>query len=119
MGSDTDTLPPSSSSRCARPSHGSHVGSSVSGRLLPARLDDSGDLPGERQLAEADSAQSEVAQERARTAAAAAAVVRADRELRLPLPLLDQRLLGHTILQVPNGPPPGAPLRPGRHAGFL
>src|SRR5688572_9641274 len=101
----------SSSFSFARPSHGPRASSSGSSRSLPAGLDDTRDLPRERKLPEADTAQAEVAQERARAAATAAPVVRADRELRLPLPLLDQRLLGHDSSRYP--------LRPGRHAGFL
>src|SRR5262245_29088317 len=65
------------------------------GRESPARLDDARDLTRERQLAEADAAQAEITQEAARPPAAMAAGVGADLELRRPLPLLDDRLLGH------------------------
>src|SRR6478672_12533188 len=58
-------------------------------RVLPARLTHARDHPEQRQLAEADAAEAEAAQERARPTTAAAAVVHPDLELRLPLALLD------------------------------
>src|SRR5262249_48979360 len=64
----------------------------------PARLHDTRDLARQRQLPEADAAQAEIAQESARTPAAMATGVGAHLELRLPLPLLHDRLLGHRVL---------------------
>src|SRR5262245_7251830 len=65
------------------------------GHDSPARLDDARDLTRERQLAETDAAQAEIAQVPPRPPAAMATGVRAHLELRRPLPLLDDRLLGH------------------------
>jgi hypothetical protein len=45
---------------------------------LPARLDDAGDVPAQRQVAEADAAEIELPQERPRPTALLAAVVMAD-----------------------------------------
>src|SRR4051812_17981171 len=71
----------------------------LSGRLcLPARLAHAGDHPRQRQLAEANAAEPEATQKRARTAAPAAAVVLAYLELRLPLALLDHGLTSHCKL---------------------
>src|SRR5262245_57928303 len=64
---------------------------------LPARLHDAGDLAGEREFTEADAAQAEVAQVRARPAAAVTTGVGADLELRSALPLLDDGLLRHGV----------------------
>ena len=55
----------------------------------PTRLDDARNLPLERQLAEADAAQLELAQVAARSPAARAARVGARGELRPPLRLRD------------------------------
>src|SRR5215813_6734258 len=63
--------------------------------LLPARLDHAGDVPGQRQLAEADAAHLELSQITARAAAAAAAVVLADGELGRFPGLRDQGRLRH------------------------
>src|SRR5438552_14100843 len=68
----------------------------LAGRVLPARLDDARDLTRKRQFAEADAAQTEVAQEPARAPAAMAAGVAAHLELRRPLPLFDDGLLRHS-----------------------
>ena len=65
---------------------------------LPARLANPGDHSLEGQLAEADSAQSKPAEEGARTAAPATAVMNADLKLRLPLALLDHGLPSHRSL---------------------
>src|SRR6185503_1040358 len=62
---------------------------------LPTRLTHAGDHPLQAQLAEANAAQTEAAQERARTAAAAAAIVHPHLELRLPLALFDHGFTGH------------------------
>src|SRR5215510_3674353 len=70
---------------------------------LPARLDDARNLPGQRQLTEANAAQPEVTQIAARPPAAMATGVRAHLELRRPLPLLDQRFLGHELLPATAG----------------
>src|SRR5918911_776209 len=64
---------------------------------LPARLDDAGDLPLQRQLAETDAAQLELAQVAAGAAAALAARVGARRELLRPLRLRDHGFLGHLV----------------------
>ena len=66
--------------------------------VLAARLSHAGDHPGQRQLAEADAAETEAAQERTRPAATAAAIVLAHLELRLPLALLDHGLTSHLCL---------------------
>src|SRR5688572_9262896 len=63
--------------------------------LLPARLDHAGNLPGQRQLAEADAAHLELPQIAARPPAAAAAVVLAHGELGRLLGLGNQGRLGH------------------------
>ena len=65
---------------------------------LPARLAHPGDLPVERHLPEADAAEPELAHEGAGAAAAVAAVVRPDAELRLALALLDQGLACHDLV---------------------
>ena len=57
---------------------------SLSTALLPARLDDAGNLALERQRAEAQAANAELAQETARPSAKLAPVVLAAAELRLP-----------------------------------
>src|SRR5690348_7175433 len=62
---------------------------------LPACLSDAGDHARERQLPEADPAQSELPQVGTRAAAALAAVMLPHRELRLPLALLDHGLTSH------------------------
>src|SRR6266542_5592656 len=62
---------------------------------LPTRLGHAGELAPVRHLAQADPAQPELAVHRVRTAAALAARVAADRELRLAGGLVDQGLLGH------------------------
>src|SRR6266850_5738012 len=61
--------------------------------LLPAGLHHPRDLPQERQLAEADAAEAEIAEEPAWPSAPVAAVVAAHFELGRPLPLFDDRLL--------------------------
>src|SRR4051794_14219878 len=66
--------------------------------LSPARLRDAGDLSRVDHLAEADAAQPELAEHRARPAAAAAPRVCAHLELGLALLLLDQGLLCHLFL---------------------
>src|SRR6478672_4794930 len=63
--------------------------------LLPARLRDAGDLTLERQLAEANAAQREVADVASRPAAQLAAVAMLDLVLRRTVPLDDHRNLGH------------------------
>src|SRR5512146_209336 len=64
-------------------------------RRSPAALVDSGNHSLERQSAEADAAQAELPQKRARAPAALAAIVLAHREFRLPLALLDHGSTGH------------------------
>src|SRR5438067_13037082 len=64
---------------------------------LPTSLAHSGNHPGQCQFAEANSAKAKPSQVRARPAAATAAVVRADLELRLTLRFLDPGLLCHAI----------------------
>src|SRR4051812_43656315 len=63
----------------------------------PARLGDARDLALMGELAEAQTAQAELAVHRARPAAPPAAGVGAHLELRLALLLLDQSLLGHVF----------------------
>src|SRR4051812_12382554 len=63
---------------------------------LPARLAHARDHPEQRKLAEADAAEAETAQERARSSAASAAIVLTNGELRLPLALLDHGFTGHS-----------------------
>src|ERR1700733_5190380 len=65
--------------------------------FLPAGLGDAGQLAAVRHGPEADPAQAEPAVNRAGTAAAGAAGVTAHLELRRPLLLDDQRLLGHFL----------------------
>src|SRR3990172_11368330 len=68
----------------------------VSGDVLsPTGLAHPGDFPLEREFAEADTTQAELAEIRPRAPAALAAVVLPHRELGRPLLLLDQRLLSH------------------------
>src|SRR5664280_1573588 len=69
-------------------------------RPLPAGLADARELASACEFAHTDSAQAELAVERARPAAAGAAVVRPHRELRYALGLGDHRLLSHFILLV-------------------
>src|SRR3954462_3456004 len=76
----------------------SAIGSVIMGVSSPARLADAGDLALERQLAEANPAHAELADEGARPTAALATVVAPHLELRLALGLLDQRLLRHACL---------------------
>src|SRR6266566_7345492 len=66
-------------------------------RPLPAGLAHAGNLPAQRQVAETDAAQSELPQRASAPAAALAAVVSADLELRLALDLLDPTLLCHAV----------------------
>src|SRR5689334_23524461 len=66
--------------------------------FLPARFDDAWDLARQGEVPETDAAHPEVAQVSARTTTAVTAVVAAHLELRSPLPLLDDRLLGHVPL---------------------
>src|SRR5262245_16373175 len=61
----------------------------------PARLRQTGDLAGVGELAQAHPAESELAEDRTRPAAAAAARVGADLELGLGSRLVDQCFLGH------------------------
>src|SRR3990172_2940847 len=69
--------------------------------LLPARLDDAGDLALQRTVAEADAAHLELAQERAGTAAQRAAIVLSHRELQLALRLGHLGKLRHSDLLAP------------------
>src|SRR5947209_3507223 len=62
---------------------------------LPACLGDAGDFTGVDHLAQADSAQPELAEHCARPPASTAPRVRAHLELRLALLLLDERFLCH------------------------
>src|SRR3990172_216095 len=64
----------------------------------PAGLDHAGDLAPVRQLPQADAAEAELAKDRPRPAAAETPRVGAHLELGGPLPLLQQRLLGHPVL---------------------
>src|SRR2546428_13359644 len=64
-------------------------------RPLPAGLAHAGNLPAQRQVAETDAAQSELPQRASAPAAALAAVVSPDLELRLALDFLDPTLLRH------------------------
>src|SRR3954470_8395758 len=66
--------------------------------LSPARLRDAGDLARVNHLPEADAAEPELAEHRARPAATAAPRVRAHLELGLALLLLDQSFLCHLSL---------------------
>src|SRR3970040_1624310 len=61
----------------------------------PAGLDHAGDLAPVRQLPQADAAEAELAKDRPRPAAAETPRIGAHLELGGPLPLLQQRLLGH------------------------
>src|SRR5690242_5729312 len=63
----------------------------------PRRLHDTGDLARVRHLAQADTAQPEVAVDRARPAATLAAAVPAHLELRRLLRLVDECLLRHAL----------------------
>src|SRR5919108_4159307 len=83
----------------------------------PAGLGDSGQLAAQRQLAEADAAQRELAHIRPCPAAAAAAVTELHLELWRALPLFELGLFGHCVLSSPGlylAPPSGAPCRPAR-----
>src|SRR2546427_10610901 len=71
--------------------------------LLPTGLAHAGDLPAQRELAEADAAQLELAERPATPAAPLAPVVAAHCELRLPLDLLDPALLRHAWSPSPPG----------------
>src|SRR5262245_19018160 len=79
--------------RASRSATGSVMFMSFTSRPSPTRLDDSGNVPGQGELAEADAAQLELAEIPARTSAGAAAVVGAHLELGLPLGLGDERQL--------------------------
>src|SRR5712671_5818683 len=72
-------------------------------RGSPARLHHARDLTHQGQLPEADPADAEIPKEGPGTAAAVAAVVLPYLEFGLPLPFLDDRLLGHSY------PPARAP----------
>src|SRR5688572_9014859 len=92
-----------STHRCAvEPAFRIRVSMSAIGSVImmvsssPARLAHARDLALEGHLAEADAAESELAEEGARPAAAPATIVAAHLELRLALRLFDQRLLGHS-----------------------
>src|SRR5579862_1122800 len=79
---------------------GQHIGDRVGhrhdkGPWLPARLANAGDETVQGQLAEADAAEAELAQKRARAAAALTAIVLSHRELWRPLGLLDHRFTCH------------------------
>jgi len=63
--------------------------------VLPARLDDTRDVPGQGELTEADAAHFELPEIPTRTAATAAARVGPNRELRFLERLCDERSLGH------------------------
>ena len=65
---------------------------------LPASLDHSRDFAHQGEVAEADAADAEAAQVRARTTAAVAAVVRAHLEFRASLGLRNPGFLGHVSL---------------------
>src|SRR6186713_1950542 len=73
----------------------SAIGSEMFIGFLPARLGDAGQLAQERTLPEADAAEREASDERARSTADVTAVIRAHLELRSALRLGDHRLLGH------------------------
>src|SRR2546426_7580638 len=79
-------------------------------RRLPARLDDARNLPAQRQLAEADAAHAEIAQEAARPPAAVAPVATPHLELRLLSHLGDERFGRHSFSSWPGpaGAIPGA-----------
>src|SRR5207253_11407084 len=66
--------------------------------LLPTGLAHAGNLPAQRQIAEADAAQFELPQRAATAAASLAPVVAAHLELRFPLDLLDPGLLRHAVV---------------------
>src|SRR5262245_59179286 len=74
----------------------SAMGSLLIGASSPARLHDARHLTLERQLAEAETAQLELAQVAPGPAAQLAATVTAGGKLRRPLGLHDERDLGHT-----------------------
>src|SRR3954452_24034100 len=71
-------------------------------RSLPARLGHARQLAAVRHLPETDAAQAERAEHRTGPAAALAAGVTADAELRLPVRLGDQGLLSHTVFDLSN-----------------
>src|SRR4051812_5453880 len=64
---------------------------------LPTGLGHAGDVPAEREVAEADAAELELAEESARPPAHLAAVALPGRKLRLPLSLDDHRGLCHVL----------------------
>src|SRR5215207_6262930 len=66
----------------------------------PARLRQTGDLAGVRELAQAHTAEAELAEHRAGTPAATTAGVGADLELRLAGSLVDECFLGHVRLRL-------------------
>src|SRR3954452_14445325 len=70
--------------------------------VLPGTLADAGQLAGVSHLPQADPAQAELAVDRVGAAAALAAGVAADRELRLAGRLVDESLLGHLCCLLPR-----------------
>src|SRR5207237_6787760 len=79
--------------------------SSCGWSLLPAGLRNAGHLARMSELAQADSAEAELAKHRMRSAAAPATGVGPHLELRLALLLDDERLLGHYCPSRRNGKP--------------
>src|SRR3989337_2175861 len=72
----------------------------------PARLRQTGDLAGVRELAQAHTAEAELAEHRAGTTAATAPGVRADLELGLAGSLVDECFLGHlSVLALTSSSP--------------
>src|SRR5215210_631408 len=67
---------------------------------LPARLADARDVSRQRHLTETDSADAELAQQRARSSAAPAAIVLPDSEFRLPLALFHHGRTCHQLFSL-------------------
>src|SRR5271169_474562 len=79
----------------------SAIGSVSTSSLLPARLRHAGDDALVREIAQADAAQAELAEDGARPPATVAARVVADRVLLRTLLLDDERCLRHVVLVPP------------------
>src|SRR5512133_540942 len=84
----------------------------VSSCRLPGRLRDAGELAAVSHLPQADPAQAELAVDGVRTAAALAARVGADLELRLRVGLVDERGLGHSQFSLKGKPSALSSARP-------
>src|SRR5207249_9884443 len=102
---------------------GEHVGDGINHthlafRPLPTGFAHAGNFPAQRELAETDAAQPELAERPPAAAAPLAPVIGAHLELRLPLDLLHPRLLRHPVspMRPRRGPRPGR-ASPARAAG--